>query len=231
MNLQDFITADMFADINISLFYFVMSLFSSAIGSLIIRFLYIRYGRSMNNREYFANTFLVLCLTTCTVIVIVKYSLALSLGLVGALSIVRFRAAIKEPEELIYLFLIIAIGLSFGANQFLVGYIFLIVAVIVIILSSIYFLENNGLDHSGIVLVITGNKDAIKASFDSKIKKLINQSDWAILKEISIEDGKGRIVINCSTNKNSDQFLSNLMNYCYDNNFEYNLISDINVPN
>ena len=40
---------------------------------------------------------------------IVKSSLALSLGLVGALSIVRFRAAIKEPEELVYLFLIIAI--------------------------------------------------------------------------------------------------------------------------
>ena len=51
------------------------------------------------------------------VITIVKSSLALSLGLVGALSIVRFRAAIKEPEEIIYLFLAIAIGLGFGANQ------------------------------------------------------------------------------------------------------------------
>ena len=48
---------------------------------------------------------------------IVKNSLALSLGLVGALSIVRFRAAIKEPEELIYLFLIIATGLGCGAGQ------------------------------------------------------------------------------------------------------------------
>jgi uncharacterized membrane protein YhiD involved in acid resistance len=42
--------------------------------------------------------------------------LALSLGLVGALSIVRFRSAIKEPEELIYLFLTIAIGLGCGAG-------------------------------------------------------------------------------------------------------------------
>ena len=47
----------------------------------------------------------------------VKSSLALSLGLVGALSIVRFRAAIKEPEELIYLFLTIAAGLGTGAGQ------------------------------------------------------------------------------------------------------------------
>ena len=42
--------------------------------------------------------------------------LALSLGLVGALSIVRFRAAIKEPEELAYLFLTISVGLGFGAK-------------------------------------------------------------------------------------------------------------------
>jgi len=48
---------------------------------------------------------------------IVKNSIALSLGLVGALSIVRFRAAIKEPEELIYLFLVIAVGLGCGAGQ------------------------------------------------------------------------------------------------------------------
>jgi uncharacterized membrane protein YhiD involved in acid resistance len=48
---------------------------------------------------------------------IVKNSLALSLGLVGALSIVRFRAAIKEPEELVYLFLIITAGLGCGSGQ------------------------------------------------------------------------------------------------------------------
>jgi len=51
------------------------------------------------------------------VIAIVKSSLALSLGLVGALSIVRFRTAIKSPEELAYLFLAIGIGLGMGAGQ------------------------------------------------------------------------------------------------------------------
>ncbi|MDZ7342973.1 MAG: DUF4956 domain-containing protein [candidate division KSB1 bacterium] len=60
---------------------------------------------------------LLITMTTMLVISIVKASLALSLGLVGALSIVRFRAAIKEPEELSYLFLAIAIGLGFGADQ------------------------------------------------------------------------------------------------------------------
>jgi len=58
-----------------------------------------------------------LTLITLLVISIVKSSLALSLGLVGALSIVRFRTAIKDPEELIFLFFAIAIGLGLGADQ------------------------------------------------------------------------------------------------------------------
>ena len=58
-----------------------------------------------------------LSLITFLVILIVKSSLALSLGLVGALSIVRFRTPIKEPEELIYLFLAIALGLGYIAGQ------------------------------------------------------------------------------------------------------------------
>jgi uncharacterized membrane protein YhiD involved in acid resistance len=78
---------------------------------------YIRYGESLSNRRMFARNFMLITMTTMLVIAIVKSSLALSLGLVGALSIVRFRAAIKEPEELAYLFLSIGIGLGFGADQ------------------------------------------------------------------------------------------------------------------
>jgi hypothetical protein len=59
----------------------------------------------------------VIALTTLLIISVVKSSLALSLGLVGALSIVRFRTPIKEPEELAYIFLSIVIGLSLGADQ------------------------------------------------------------------------------------------------------------------
>jgi uncharacterized membrane protein YhiD involved in acid resistance len=81
---------------------------------------YRHWGQSLSNREMFARNFVVLGMTTMLIITIVKSSLALSLGLVGALSIVRFRTAIKEPEELAYLFLTIAIGLGFGANQWLV---------------------------------------------------------------------------------------------------------------
>lgn len=79
---------------------------------------YTVFGASLSNRRRFANTFVLLTLTIMLVISVVKASLALSLGLVGALSIIRFRTAIKEPEELAFLFFTVAIGLGFGAGKF-----------------------------------------------------------------------------------------------------------------
>lgn len=78
---------------------------------------YQKVARSLSNRKDFSANFMILAFTTMLIITIVKSSLALSLGLVGALSIVRFRAAIKEPEELAFIFFSIAIGLGLGANQ------------------------------------------------------------------------------------------------------------------
>ncbi len=84
---------------------------------ILLRLFYVKYGNAVSNRSRFASNFLPLGLTTMLIITIVKSSFALSLGLVGALSIVRYRAAIKDPEELTYLFFVIAIGLATGANQ------------------------------------------------------------------------------------------------------------------
>jgi uncharacterized membrane protein YhiD involved in acid resistance len=100
-----------------SLPQFTVNLVIAAVLAWLLGEVYVRFGQSLSNRRLFARNFLPLTLTTALVITIVKSSLALSLGLVGALSIVRFRAAIKEPEELAYLFLAISIGLGLGAGQ------------------------------------------------------------------------------------------------------------------
>ena len=105
----------------ISLRDYLIGFLITVILALLIRYYYIHFGSSISNRKRFANTFLPLALGTMLIITIVKSSLALSLGLVGALSIVRFRAAIKDPEELTFLFLIIGLGLCTGANQFVLA--------------------------------------------------------------------------------------------------------------
>ena len=101
----------------LSLTTLLISLVIGAILSLIIRWHFRRFGSTLSNREEFAQVFPFILLTTILIISVVKSSLALSLGLVGALSIVRFRTPIKEPEELAYLFISIACGLGLGAEQ------------------------------------------------------------------------------------------------------------------
>ena len=78
---------------------------------------YQAFARVLSNKRKFAPMLVFIAATTMLVISVVKSSLALSLGLVGALSIIRFRTPIKEPEDLAYLFLAVAIGVGAGAEQ------------------------------------------------------------------------------------------------------------------
>lgn len=101
----------------LSLLSFTINLLLGLVLSLLLAWYYKNFGESLSNRSKFAPILPILALITLVVISIVKSSLALSLGLVGALSIVRFRTAIKDPEELVFLFFAIAIGLGMGADQ------------------------------------------------------------------------------------------------------------------
>ena len=120
--------------IQINLITFVEGLILAGFLSFIIQITYLKFSTSLSNKFDFSKNFIILGLTTTLVITIVKSSLALSLGLVGALSIVRFRAAIKEPEELVYLFLIIATGLGCGAGQLKITLIGISLAIFIIVL-------------------------------------------------------------------------------------------------
>ena len=123
-------------EINITNFLFAILLAAGL--AFLIKFAYIKTSKSLNDKEQFSEIFVPLAIITTLVITVVKFSLALSLGLVGALSIVRFRAAIKEPEELVFLFFVIGIGLAAGANQFFVAIVSTIITLTILYLRKIY---------------------------------------------------------------------------------------------
>ncbi|MCW5515376.1 DUF4956 domain-containing protein [Muriicola sp. Z0-33] len=129
LNQFDFTTQQDFSVLNFSI-----NIVIAAILLFILSKLYVKYGNAISNREQLSRVFILVGITTFIIISIVKSSLALSLGLVGALSIVRFRTAIKEPEELGFFFISIAIGLGLGANQFLPTFIGFVLLIIIIIL-------------------------------------------------------------------------------------------------
>lgn len=133
---------------NFSLPTYLLSIIICTFLLYLLSVVYIRFGKAISNRHQLAKVLILVGITTFIIISIVKSSLALSLGLVGALSIVRFRTAIKEPEELGYFFIAISIGLGMGANQLLptaIGFLVLV----------------------GVIVVL--NKKAIKNSFSQNI--------------------------------------------------------------
>lgn len=85
--------------------------------TLVLRLFYLNNSSVVGSKIEFSNILPFLSLIVFLVITVVKSSLALSLGLVGALSIVRFRTPIKDPEDLVYLFFAIGLGIGFGAGQ------------------------------------------------------------------------------------------------------------------
>ena len=165
-------------EIQINLDTFLLSLVCSVILSFFVQLFYINFSSTLSNRVHFSKNFVVLGVTTCIIIMIVKNSLALSLGLVGALSIVRFRAAIKEPEELVYLFLIITSGLGCGSGQLKITIVGVIFSLIIIFIYYKIF-ERKKIDYSELInLSFTINNEIN----DSKINKIIYD-----LKRISTE--------------------------------------------
>ena len=77
-----------------------------------------------------AVTLIGMCILTCMVTLAISTNIVISLGMVGALSIVRYRTAIKDPMDLLYLFWSITCGITSGAGMYLLT----IVASIIIIL-------------------------------------------------------------------------------------------------
>ncbi len=172
-----------------SFWEFALNMFLTALLAALLGRLYVRYGRSLSNRRAMARNFVLLAMTTMLVITIVRSSLALSLGLIGALSIVRFRSAVKEPEELVYLFLAIAIGLGLGAGQRLVVLVaFLVIAIVVVARAILSSLDRDDVESGGGYLALSSSSpgdiymeniyDALDdAGVEWKVRRIDNTPD------------------------------------------------------
>jgi hypothetical protein len=138
---------------------FSVNLLLSVVLAFVLSRVYIYWGSALSNRRRFAANFILITITTTFIILIVRSSVALSLGLVGALSIVRFRAAIKEPEELAYLFFAIGIGIGLGDNQRLITVVAMAVVVAVIGIARLF--RGRQSDFNLHLTVTSGNPDKV----------------------------------------------------------------------
>lgn len=161
------------------------------IGGLIgwyVRVLYNRFGLTIANREGLGSNFPLLIVSTVLVIFVVKSSLALSLGLVGALSIVRFRAAIKEPEELIFLFFCIAVGLALGAQ-------YIEMAIAGVLVFTVFLLIRHRIGRRGgsetLLLTISGPQESMLDGDPQRLTAAVRETAGAFtIQRLDVEDGQ-----------------------------------------
>ena len=194
---------------------FIIAILLSITFSYLLRFFYLNYWRSISDKNQISSNFVLLTLIITIIITVVKSSLALSLGLVGALSIVRFRTPIKDPEELIFLFICIALGLSLGAFQFWFATIGFIFVILVILIKSKF---SDSIRQNNFFLSINEN------NFD--IQKFVNNSegifDSIVLKKIEEVDNQKEIIFNMRLKKGvSFEHLEKYLKSNSINNFTY----------
>lgn len=99
-------------------------IFNLSITIILSLFIYFVYKKTYSGVLYSHNfnlTIVMISIITSIVMMLIGSNLAISLGMVGALSIVRFRAAIKEPRDIAFLFWAIAIGLAAGTGSFMLA--------------------------------------------------------------------------------------------------------------
>jgi hypothetical protein len=105
-----------------------------------LQYIYRRFSNSPTNKKSFSSIFILFSVSIFLIVTTIKSSLALSLGMVGALSIIRFRTAIKEPEQLIYFLGITGVAIAIAAEKEILA----VLVVLVFIISA--FVNNKNKD-------------------------------------------------------------------------------------
>ena len=180
----------------------LLSLVLALAVGVFIAFIYRRNYRGVMYSNNFALTLIMMTLITCPVVMCIKESIQLSMGMVGALSIVRFRTAVKDPLDTAYMFWALTMGILLGAGQF-----FLTACVAVgigLILTLLVHLQSRNL-HSYLLVVRMG-EEAEKAA-----NQVVNNLKMQQLKSKTVSSNGIEATYEVRVDK-PDQLLNKLRN-------------------
>ena len=174
------------------IFNIVFSLFVAAVIGVVISQVYKLTHRGVNYELTFMTSLVMLAPIVALVMLFIGGNLVLSLGLVGSLSIIRFRTPIKDTLDMVYLFWVIAVGLGAGTfNWSMVALASLIILLIIFILYLVKYGRSQNHDY---VLVVSGITEFDQAPIRAIINRytpdavmrsqVINEELWEIVYEL-----------------------------------------------
>ena len=122
-----------------------IALLAALLAGAIIAAVYKKTYRGVLYSPSFALTLILLCLVTTPVVMCIGSNIALSMGMVGALSIVRFRTAVKDPLDTAYMFWALTMGILLGANAYVIAIVAVLgISVIMLAISYLRLRSPNG---------------------------------------------------------------------------------------
>ena len=113
-----------------------LGLVAALIMGVVIYIIYTKFYRGVIYSQSFGMTLIGMSVLTCMVTLAISTNLVISLGMVGALSIVRFRTAVKDPLDLLYLFWSITTGITAGAGMYLIMVLSGLIMIVMIVIFS-----------------------------------------------------------------------------------------------
>ena len=189
-----------------SAFSLIDSLIGMAAAFLIGLFIYWVYKKTFNGVIYshsFNISLMIMTLTTALVIMGISQNVLLSLGMVGALSIVRFRTPIKDPMDLIFLFWSVAAGILSGA-----GFIPLVVVGSVVIGLVIILFQNKIVVENPYLLVVKFDDE----SANTEIERILTFSTkkYMLKSKTIVQDYEIEVTYEVRMKENDSQLVSSI---------------------
>lgn len=173
--------------------------------SIIALYIFCVY-RIMTRKTFYSKNFnislVALAIITTAIILTIQSSIVVSLGMVGALSIVRFRTAIKEPLDLVFLFWSISVGIICGAGL-------IKVAILVSILLTIIIIVLDKLPMVRLPMILVINTDMVEHQSQKIIEIVEKYSKYCKVKSRNISGGQLDMVIEVRTSE-AEELISKL---------------------
>ena len=168
-------------------------------------FIFLVYKKTFNGVMYsssFGVTLIALTMITTVVILAVTSNVVLSLGMVGALSIVRFRTAIKEPLDIAFLFWSIGVGIVLAAGMIPLA----VIGSVIIGVILLVFVNKKSHTHPYIVVVRCENHDA-----ETQVNKFLSEkTERCVVKSKSAQKGEIELNMEIRLKDDNTDFINNI---------------------
>ena len=178
----------------------VIALVLAIVFGILIYEIYKRFYGGVVYNDSFGVTLVGLSILTCTLTLAISSNIVISLGMVGALSIVRYRTAIKDPMDLLYLFWSISIGIIVAAQIYFLA---LAVMVIMSVLVSVFFTKKK----NGRIYIMVVHYDG--EDTEGEIIKLIGNNRYQ-LRSKTIRKGTAELTIELMSKQGSPAFVEKI---------------------